>query len=95
MPVMRDGGDKIVKLAQALILITQKFAGILKAKFPPPSPISALIDAILALSVLLPAAEGQVFDYGGQNEPVEADPNDVQGQGLTRPPQPEEPDYGE
>ena len=90
--IQRDGGDKIVKLAKALVVLTTQFAGLLKAKFPPPSPIASLIDAIIALGALLPAAEGQVFDFGGTNEDPLADPDNIPGINPSAPLPPELPE---
>lgn len=79
MPQVRDGSDKISQLARALIALVGTFGGILKAKYPPPSAVSALVDAIAALALLLPAADAQMLDFGGDNADVLDDPTTIKG----------------
>ena len=79
MAQTRDGSDKIVRLARALVILVTTFAGALKAKYPGTNPVSLLIDAIIALGALLPAAEAVMLDYGGSNEAVIVTPEDAKG----------------
>lgn len=79
MPQVRDGSDKISNLARILIQLCATFGGALKAKYPPPSAVATLIDAIAALGTLLPAADAQMLDYGGTNAPVLDNPETITG----------------
>lgn len=88
---VRDGGNKIVKLARALVVITQTFAGILIQKYGEDSAIGLLVKAILNLSLLLPSADAEVVEYGGQNEPVVIDPSSIPGINAGAPLPPELP----
>lgn len=84
----RDGGNKIVIAAKALIVIVQTFSGVLIQKYGANSAIGLLITAILALAPLLPAADALVVEYGGLNEEIETDPNNVVGIDPSAPPPP-------
>lgn len=75
----RDGGNKIVLAAKALVILVQTFAAVLIQKYGANSPIGLLIEAILALSQLLPAAEAEVFEYGGQNTVPATEPENIVG----------------
>lgn len=85
----RDGGEKIVKLAKALIVLVQVWANVLIKKYGAESAIGLLITAILALGNLLPDAEDQVLDIGGNNAPVLDDPTTIAGVDVDAPPPPE------
>jgi ABC-type cobalamin transport system permease subunit len=81
----RDGGNKIVTAAKALIVIVQTFAGVLIAKYGADSAIGLLIQAILNLAPMLPDAEAQVVEYDGENAGVLSDPADAPGLSADRP----------
>lgn len=77
--IERDGGNKIVMAARALVILVQTFAGVLIQKYGANSAIGLLITAILNLATLLPAADAQVVDYGGDNDIPESDPAEIVG----------------
>lgn len=79
MPQVRDGSNKISLLARALIAIVGATGSFLKSKYPPPSAVSTLIDAILALAPLLANAEAQMLDFGGDNASVIENPETIAG----------------
>lgn len=82
----RDGGERIVKLARALVVIVQTFAATLWKKYGKTSGIGLLISAILALAELLPTAESDVLDYGGDNDDILLDPATAPGVDPSAPP---------
>lgn len=84
----RDGGNKIVLAAKALVILVQTFSGVLIQKYGANSAIGLLINAILALAPLLPAADAQVIEYGGSNEAIETDPSTIIGIDPDAPPPP-------
>ena len=89
----RDGSNKLVLLARALVIFTQKAAGFLINKYGANSPIGILVAAIIAIGELLPAAEADALLTGGDNDPVFDDPNDIPGMSEflpVPPPDPEE-----
>lgn len=88
----RDGGEKIVRLAKALIVIVQTFAATLIKKYGAESGIGLLITAILALSQLLPEAEGDVLDFGGDNSDALENPGGIPGTDPSAPLPPELPE---
>lgn len=77
--IVRDGGNKIVLAARALVILVQTFAGALIQKYGANSAIGLLIAAILNLASLLPAADAEVIEYGGDNDIPEADPGEIVG----------------
>lgn len=89
----RDGSNKMVILAKALIIFVQAASGYLINKYGASSPIGSLVTAILNLAPLLPAAEADALLTGGDNDPVFDDPNDIPGMSEflpVPPPDPEE-----
>lgn len=88
----RDGGNEIVKLARALVILVQTFAGVLIQKYGATSAIGLLITAILELATLLPAADAEVVEYGGQNEEVLSDPGSIKGINPSAPAPPDLPE---
>ena len=84
MPVMsvqrvRDGGNKIVFLARALVNVTQVFAPYLIQKYGATSAIGILVSSILALGEQLPLAAADVVEFGGGNDAIQSDPSEVSG----------------
>lgn len=77
--VQRDGGNKIVLAARALVILVQTFAGVLVQKYGATSAIGLLITAILNLAPLIPNADAEVVEYGGNNEAIVADPSEILG----------------
>lgn len=77
--ISRDGGNKIVMAARALVILVQTFGGVLIQKYGATSAIGLLITAILNLATLLPAADALVVDYGGDNVAIVADPAEIVG----------------
>lgn len=84
----RDGGNKIVIAAKALVILVQTFSGVLIQKYGATSPIGLLIAAILALAPMLPEADAQVIEYGGNNDEIETDPSSIIGIDPDAPPPP-------
>jgi len=91
--IERDGGNKIVIAARALVILVQTFAGVLIQKYGEDSAIGLLIAAILNLGALLPAADSQVIDYGGNNDVPETNPEDIVGIDPSAPAAPEIPTW--
>lgn len=85
MPQVRDGSNEISTLARQLVALVGLFGGQLKAAYPPPSAVSLLVDAIAALATLLPAADAQMIDYGGSNEAIILDPENIPGKNPAAP----------
>jgi hypothetical protein len=83
MPVsvekQRDGGNKIVIAAKALVVIVQTFSAYLILKYGANSAIGLLIQAILNLAPMLPSAEAMVVEYDGANDPIILDPSTIPG----------------
>lgn len=79
MPQVRDGSDEIAKLARTLVALVGATGGFLKSKYPCPSAVCALIDAIAALGALLPSAEAMMLDFGGTNAAVLDNPETIPG----------------
>lgn len=89
---MRDGGNKIVAAARALVIIVQTFGGYLIQKYGANSAIGLLVAAILNLAPLLPAADAQVIEYGGDNADIALDPLTINGINPDAPAPPEPPE---
>lgn len=77
--IQRDGGNKIVAAAKALIIIVNTFSGVLIKKYGKNSAIGLLIAAILNLAPLLPEADAEVVEYAGDNADVLVDPDNILG----------------
>lgn len=90
--IERDGGNRVVIAARALVILVQTFGGALIQKYGANSAIGLLIAAILNLGALLPSADAQVFEYGGNNEAIELDPNAIPGIDEGAPAPPDEPE---
>lgn len=78
-PRFRDGGEKITRLARALVIIVQTFAAVLINKYGAGSGVGLLIQAILNLAPLIPQAESDVLDFGGGNTVPMDDPQGIIG----------------
>jgi len=87
----RDGGNKIVMAARALVILVNTFAGVLVQKYGATSAIGLLITAIQNLAPLLPAADAQVIEYGGNNEDAAENPGDIPGIDPSAPAPPDPP----
>ena len=88
----RDGSNKLVILAKALIVFVQAASGYLINKYGANSPIGLLVTAILNLAPLLPAAEADALLYAADNSDVVDDPLAIPGIDETLPLPPEEPE---
>lgn len=76
---VRDGGNSIVIAARALIILVTTFQGALRQKYGAGSAIDLLCTAIVALGNLLPAADEEVVEYGGDNAVPETNPEEILG----------------
>lgn len=85
---VRDGGNAIVLAARALVILVTTWHGALRQRYGAGSAIDLLCVAIIALGNLLPAADEEVIERGGDNVAPEVNPDAIPGQaeGLPLPP---------